>query len=123
LHRTEPYVYAQMIAGKDAFKPGEAKNSWLTGTASWNFYAISQYILGIQPQYDGLKVEPCIPKEWGGFEVTRKFRNSTYHIKVENPNKVSSGVAKVKIDGKAFSSNILPVFNDGETHEIVVELG
>ncbi len=123
LHRTEPYVYAQMIAGKDAFKPGEAKNSWLTGTASWNFYTISQFILGIQPQYDGLKVEPCIPSEWDGFEVTRKFRNSTYIIKVENPKHVNTGIASVKVDGVEQQSNILPIFNDGKNHEVVVVLG
>jgi cellobiose phosphorylase len=123
LHRTEPYVYAQMIAGKDAFKPGEAKNSWLTGTASWNFYTISQYILGIQPQYDGLKVEPCIPKEWDGFEITRKFRNSTYVIKVENPNHVNTGIASVKVDGVEQQSNTLPIFNDGKSHDVVVVLG
>ncbi|MBN2262669.1 MAG: glycosyl transferase [Prolixibacteraceae bacterium] len=123
LHRTEPYVYAQMIAGKDAFKPGEAKNSWLTGTASWNFYTISQYILGIQPQYDGLKVEPCIPKEWDGFEITRKFRNSTYVIKVENPNHVNTGIASVKVDGVEQQSNTLPIFNDGKSHNVVVVLG
>ena len=71
LHKTEPYVYAQMIAGKDSAKPGEAKNPWLTGTASWNFYAISQFILGIQPHYDGLQIDPCIPPTWMGYEVTR----------------------------------------------------
>ena len=76
LHKTEPYVYSQMIAGKDAFKPGEAKNSWLTGTAAWNYYAVTQYILGIQPQYNGLKIDPCIPKEWDGFEINRKFRDA-----------------------------------------------
>ena len=123
LHRTEPYVYAQMIAGKDAFKPGEAKNSWLTGTASWNFYTISQFILGIQPQYDGLKVEPCIPSEWDGFEVTRKFRNSTYVIKVENPKHVNTGIASVKVDGVEQQSNVLPIFNDGKSHDVVVVLG
>jgi cellobiose phosphorylase len=123
LHRTEPYVYAQMIAGKYAFKPGEAKNSWLTGTASWNFYTISQYILGIQPDYDGLKVEPCIPKEWKEYEVTRKFRGATYQIKVINPKGVNTGVSKVTIDGKDQESNTLPIFNDDTTHVVVVELG
>ena len=123
LHRTEPYVYAQMIAGKDAFKPGEAKNSWLTGTASWNFYTISQYILGIQPDYDGLKIEPCIPKEWKEYEVNRKFRGSSYHIKVLNPKSVNSGVSSIIIDGKIHQSNILPIFNDNKTHSVVVELG
>jgi len=123
LHKTEPYVYAQMVAGKDSFKPGEAKNSWLTGTASWNFYAISQYILGIQPDYNGLKVDPCIPAKWDGFEITRKFRGATYQIKVVNPNHVSKGVAKVTIDGNIQQSNVLPLFAEGTTHSVVVELG
>ncbi len=123
LHKTEPYVYAQMVAGKDAFKPGEAKNSWLTGTASWNFYAISQYILGIKPDYDGLMIDPCIPKEWDGFEITRKFRGATYEIKVVNKNHVNKGVAKVVVDGQEQNSNILPIFKSGGTHSVVVELG
>ncbi|HLN75266.1 MAG TPA: glycosyl hydrolase family 65 protein [Prolixibacteraceae bacterium] len=123
LHKTEPYVYAQMVAGKDSFRPGEAKNSWLTGTASWNFYTISQFILGIQPDYDGLKVDPCIPAAWDGFEITRKFRGATYRIKVENPKHVSKGVAKVTIDGKPIDSNVLPLFPEGGTHQVVVQLG
>ena len=82
LHKTEPYVYAQMIAGKDAFKPGEAKNSWLTGTASWNFYTITQYILGIRTAYDGIIVDPCIPAGWSGFNIY-KFRGATYEIEVK----------------------------------------
>ena len=123
LHKTEPYVYAQMVAGKDSFKPGEAKNSWLTGTASWNFYAISQFILGIQPDYEGLKVDPCIPAKWDGFEITRKFRGTTYLIKVENPKHVSKGVVKVTIDGNLYESNILPLFNERSTHSVIVEMG
>ena len=123
LHKTEPYVYAQMVAGKDSFKPGEAKNSWLTGTASWNFYAISQFILGIQPDYDGLKVDPCIPAKWDGYEITRKFRGATYLIKVENPNHVNKGVIKVTIDGNIYKLNVLPLFKEGTTHSVIVELG
>jgi len=123
LHKTEPYVYAQMVAGKDSFKPGEAKNSWLTGTASWNFYAISQFILGIQPDYDGIKIDPCIPKDWNGFEVTRKFRGATYQIKVENNNHVSKGIAKITVDGKIIGTNVLPIFEAGTTHSVIVEMG
>lgn len=123
LHKTEPYVYSQMIAGKDAFKPGEAKNSWLTGTASWNFYTISQYILGIQPDYEGLKIDPCIPTDWKGFEVTRKFRGTTYHIKVENPHGVSKGVKQITLDGKTLESNVIPVLSSNSTHEVLVVLG
>lgn len=113
LHRTEPYVYAQMIAGKDAFKPGESKNSWLTGTASWNFYAITRYILGIRPQYDGLMVDPCIPNSWTGFEVIRKFRGATYRIVVSNPSNVSKGVAGIVVDGKRIEGNIIPIMAEG----------
>lgn len=123
LHKTEPYVYAQMVAGKDAFRPGEAKNSWLTGTASWNFYAITQYILGIQPDYDGIKIDPCIPSGWKGYEVTRKFRGATYQIKVENPNGVNKGVKEVRVDGNLQSSNIVPIFQDGKQHSVVIIMG
>ena len=112
-----------MVAGKDSFKPGEAKNSWLTGTASWNFYTISQFILGIQPAYDGLKINPCIPNEWNGFEVTRKFRGATYHISVVNKKQVSKGVEKITIDGIIHNSDVLPVFEPGTSHSIVVEMG
>ncbi len=123
LHKTEPYVYAQMVAGKDAFKPGEAKNSWLTGTASWNFYAITQFILGIQPDYDGLIVDPCIPNDWKGFKISRKFRGAEYHIDVQNPNGVSKGVKEVIVDGHSQTSNLIPLFEDGEEHEVKVIMG
>jgi cellobiose phosphorylase len=123
LHKTEPYVYAQMIAGKDAFKPGEAKNSWLTGTASWNFYAITQYILGIRPDFDGLLIDPCIPSTWKGFEAIRKFRGSTYLIEVVNPDGKSKGVRKVTVDDKLHESNLIPVFGDGKEHKVNIILG
>ena len=109
LHKTEPYVYSQMIAGKDAWKPGEAKNSWLTGTAAWNFFAVSQYILGIQPDYDGLILNPCIPKEWEGFKIQRKFRGTTFNIEISNPLHVSSGVREILIDGEKMEGNKIPL--------------
>jgi cellobiose phosphorylase len=120
LHRTEPYVYAQMIAGKDAWKPGEAKNSWLTGTAAWNFFAISQHILGIQPGYDGLIVNPCIPKDWEGFSVQRKFRGTEYRIEVTNPNHVSKGVKELWVDGKKVEGNTIPVQKKADCNVKVV---
>ena len=123
LHKTEPYVYAQMVAGKDAFNPGEAKNSWLTGTASWNFYAITQYILGIRPVYDGLLIDPCIPDDWKGFKVTRQFRNATYHIEVTNPNGKMKGVKEIEVDGKTWSSNLIPLFGDAKVHTVNIVLG
>jgi cellobiose phosphorylase len=123
LHKTEPYVYAQMIAGKDAFRPGEAKNSWLTGCAAWTFTSVAQYILGIRADYDGLVVDPCIPSSWDGFTITRKFRGATYVIKVSNPNKVQKGVKKLTVDGKEYAGNMIPLQAAGKTYNVEVVLG
>ena len=108
IHRTEPYVYSQMIAGKDAPNFGEAKNSWLTGTAAWTFLDVSQYILGIRPDYDGLVIDPCIPSHMDGFTAKREFRGVTYHIAVKNPSHVEKGVAKTIVDGKEIAGNMIP---------------
>ena len=86
LHKVEPYVYCQMVAGKEAAKPGEGKNSWLTGTAAWNWLVISQHILGIQPTYEGLRINPCIPADLKEYTVTRRWRDAEYVITVQNPN-------------------------------------
>ena len=123
LHKTEPYVYAQMVAGKDAFKPGEAKNSWLTGTASWNFYAVTQFMLGIRPQYDGLLIDPCIPTDWKSFKATRKFRGVVYDIEVVNPDGKSKGIKEVVIDGQKSESNLIPVYKSGTVHKVKVVIG
>jgi cellobiose phosphorylase len=123
LHKTEPYVYSQMVAGKDAFEAGEAKNSWLTGTAAWNFYAISQYILGIRPDYDGLIIDPCIPVDWKGFTAYRTYRKAKYKIIVKNEGKVSKGVKKLVINGKEVSGNIIPVLETSKEHLVEVYMG
>jgi Cellobiose phosphorylase len=120
LHRCEPYVYPQMIAGKDAPTFGEAKNSWLSGTAAWNFVAISQWLLGLRAEHDGLRVDPCLPKEWEGFEATRKFRGATYRISVSNPKGVCKGVAQVTVDGKKIEGNLIEPQAAGA--EVVVEV-
>lgn len=121
LHKVEPYVYSQMIAGKDAFKPGEAKNSWLTGTAAWNYYAITQFILGIKPAYNGLEINPCISSSWKGFNVQRKFRGADYDIKVSNPNGVCKGIKSITVDGKAISGNVVP--HSAGKHSVEVVMG
>ncbi len=123
LHRMEPYVYSQMIAGKDAGRHGEAKNSWLTGTAAWNFVAISQFILGIKPDYHGLAIDPCIPRAWDGFNITRHFRGATYDIRITNPQHVSKGIKLLTIDGKEFIGNVLPIFSDGKIHKVEAVMG
>ena len=108
IHRTEPYVYCQMVAGKDAPTFGEGKNSWLTGTAAWTFACMSQYILGIQPTLDGLKIDPCIPAELPGYTVERTYRGVKYHITVDNSAHVQKGVKSMTVDGIAVNSKIIP---------------
>ena len=121
IHRTEPYVYSQMIAGKDAPNFGEAKNSWLTGTAAWTFLDVSQYILGIRPDFYGLIIDPCIPDTMDGFTAKRKFRGNTYHITVRNPAHVQKGVTKLIVDGAAIDGNMIPAIN-GTGHDVTVEV-
>jgi cellobiose phosphorylase len=107
LHKVEPYVYCQMVAGKDAAKPGEGKNSWLTGTAAWNWITITQYILGIKPTYDGLEIDPCIPSILKEYKVKRVLRDAEFEITVKNPEGKESGVKRVTLDGKTIESNII----------------
>ena len=121
LHKVEPYVYSQMIAGKDAAKPGEAKNSWLTGTAAWNWYAITQYILGIKPAYDGLQIDPCICSQWKEYKVTRRFRGSIYEITVKNPDGVCKGIREILLDGQPLEGNVVP--HTPGIHAVTVTLG
>jgi cellobiose phosphorylase len=106
VHRCEPYVYAQMIAGRDAATHGEAKNSWLSGTAAWNYVAITQYILGILPTYDGLRIAPVIPQDWQGFSATRIYRGVTYDISVKREG--PGNAVSLTVDGTPVSGNIIP---------------
>ena len=112
LHRTEAYVYSQMIAGKDACRFGEAKNSWLTGTAAWTFTNVSQYILGIRPEFDGLCIDPCIPETLSGFTVTRHFRGAVYHIHVDNSAKSQKGIKTLLVNGTPVEGNMIPYQKD-----------
>lgn len=112
-----------MTAGKDAYKPGEAKNSWLTGTAAWNWYAITQFILGIKPDYDGLVIDPCVPKDWKHYEIKRKFRDAEYVIKISNPDGVCRGVKSVLVNGKSVDGNLVPHQPAGSVNTVEVTLG
>ena len=109
IHRTEPYAYCQMIAGREAATHGEGKNSWLTGTAAWSFVCVSQYILGIRPELDGLRVDPCLPADIRSFSCVRRFRGSTYRISVENAGGKEKGASSVTVNGAPCKSGLIPV--------------
>lgn len=119
----EPYVYSQNILGDEHPQFGLARNSWLTGTASWAYQAGTQYILGIRPTYDGLRIDPCIPRVWDGFRAIRAFRGAVYHIAVQNPDHVCKGVRFVDVDGQEVAGDVVPSFADGETHRVEVTMG
>ena len=123
IHRTEPYVYSQMIAGKHAPDFGEAKNSWLTGTTAWSFVAISQAILGVKPTLDGLLIDPCIPAEVKGYTVKRRFRGAVYEIAVENPRGVQRGISELYVNGVAQAPGIIPVQAAGSAVSVRVVMG
>ncbi len=123
IHRTEPYVYSQMVAGADAKFHGEAKNSWLTGTAAWTFVNVSQHILGVYPTHKGLSIDPCVPKDFGDFTLTRKFREGTYNIKVVNPDNVEKGVKSITVDGKAVDGCVVPYEKGKTSYDVVVTMG
>ena len=122
IHRTEPYVYSQMVAGRDAKFFGQGKNSWLTGTAAWTFTDISQYILGVYPTLSGLQINPCVPHDFGNFSIHRRFRGVDYDIKVVT-NGAEKGVKSLTVDGAAVEGNVIP-FDEGKKHvNVVVEMG
>ena len=123
IHSTEPYVYSQMVAGKDAEAFGEAKNSWLTGAAAWSFTAVSQAILGILPELEGLRIDPCIPSGWTGFTVKRRFRGAEYRIAVENPEGAQRGVKEVYVDGTRLEGTVIPPAETGKTVSVRVIMG
>ena len=123
IHQTEGYIYSQFITGQDNPNFGRARNSWLTGTAAWNLVAITNYILGVRPDFDGLLIDPCIPKDWKGYTVNRIFRGVAYEIEILNPKGVSKGVKSLLVDGKKIEGNVIPVLSGKKTHKVAVVLG
>jgi cellobiose phosphorylase len=123
VYECEPFVYAQNILGDEHPQHGLARNSWLTGTASWCYLAATQWILGIRPEYSGLRLDPCIPRDWPGYTAERKFRGRRYRIKVNNPQGVCRGVVKVEVDGLPMPDNLIPLDPEGEEHKVEVWLG
>jgi cellobiose phosphorylase len=121
-HRCEPYVYAQTIAGRDAPTHGEAKNSWLTGTAAWSFVALTQWILGVRPDHDGLRVVPCLPAGWDGFSLTRRFRGATYVITVRKPPGSRARLGHLVVDGRRIEGDVVPPAPPGTTVTVEADL-
>ena len=122
IHRTEPYVYSQMVAGKDAKFFGQGKNSWLTGTAAWTFTDISQYILGVYPTLNGLQINPCVPKDFGDFSIERLYRGARYHISVKT-NGIEKGVKSMTVNGNKVDGNVIPYDKDVKEYTVTVEMG
>jgi cellobiose phosphorylase len=110
IHRTEPYIYCQMVAGQEAPNPGEGKNSWLTGTAAWTFVNVSQYLLGIRATLDGLSVQPCLPESFNTLTVMRLYRGVRYRIRIKR-----TGTCSLAVDGNPVSGTLIPVPADGKT--------
>ncbi|WP_028023917.1 GH36-type glycosyl hydrolase domain-containing protein [Enterovibrio calviensis] len=118
----EPYSYVQFIMGRDHENHGRANHPWLTGTSGWAYFAVTNFILGVQVGFDGLSVNPCIPTEWPGFEVNREWRGATYQIKVENPNGVSKGVKTITLNGEEVTGAI-PAQAEGSVNVVSVVMG
>ncbi|QMV16438.1 GH36-type glycosyl hydrolase domain-containing protein [Vibrio spartinae] len=119
---SEPYCYPQNILGDEHPQFGLGRNAWLSGTSSWTYVAGTQWILGVRPEVDGLRVDPCIPSDWPEFSVQRKFRGAIYQIHVVNPHQVNRGVAEMRVDGVVVQGNKAPIFTDG-VHHIEITLG
>jgi cellobiose phosphorylase len=122
-YKMEPYVYAEYVTSTDHFSFGESSHAWLTGTAAWMFRDAVDYILGVRPEYGGLKIDPCIPKKWKKYSIHRRFRGVNYEITVKNPKGKNKGVKEIELDGKPFKGTLLPVFAEGETHTVEVLMG
>jgi cellobiose phosphorylase len=122
-YEVEPYVYAEYVTSPDHPTFGQASHSWLTGTAVWMLRDGIDYILGAQPTYDGLKINPCIPSNWKKYKITRRFRGDIYEITVKNPKGVCTGIKSIKVDGKKIKGDILPLFGDKQVHKVDVVMG
>jgi cellobiose phosphorylase len=123
VRQCEPYVQGQTTYSTYSPRPGNTRTSWLTGAAAWSYFSATQYILGIRPELDGLRIDPCIPSAWDGFSVTRRFRGRTLRIVVHNPNHICKGVVKMTVDGKEISGSLIPIELPGDEHWVEVWLG
>jgi cellobiose phosphorylase len=118
VHKTEPYVYSQMIAGRFSPCYGQAKNSWLSGSATWSFVALSEGILGIKPQLDGLEIKPCLAKEFKEVKITRKFRGSLFNIDIINKGDKEKSMT---VNGVRQDSDLIKLDSNTKVYKVVVK--
>ncbi len=123
VRQSEPYVHAQTTYSIFSPRAGNTRTSWLTGAAAWSYFSATHYVLGIQPEVNGLRIDPCIPAAWDGFEAKRVFRGKTWHIVVRNPEHVCRGVTRILVDGVAIKDNPVPADLPGSEHRVEVWLG
>jgi len=123
LYKTEPYVYAEYLVGpENPYRYGEGAFTWITGTAGWNFMAGTEWVLGARRDYDGLRVDPCLPTHWKSCRIVRPFRGATYDIEIANPHGLQKGSVSMTVDGKPLRGNLIPPHGDGKTHKVRVVL-
>jgi N,N'-diacetylchitobiose phosphorylase len=120
IRQIEPYVYNQSTHGKYSPRFGASRLPWLSGSATWSFFAATQYILGIQPDYNGLLIDPCIPSDWKGFKVTRRFRGKLFNIVVKNENHTQKGIKQITINGENIAGNLIPLSKMKDKNEVIV---
>jgi len=123
IRQIEPYVYAQSTHSKYNSRAGQSRCPWLSGTAAWAYFTAAQHILGIQPEYKGLTINPCIPADWKGFSASRKFRGTVVNITVQNPKGIEKGVAKLSVNGEELKGNFIPAEKLTAITEVVVVMG
>jgi len=123
IRQSEPYVQGQTTYSTESPRPGNTRTSWLTGAAAWAYFSATQYILGMRPEIDGLRIDPCIPSKWQGFKAKRQFRGRLIQIEVRNPAGVCHGVQSLTLNGEKMTDNLIPADKLGEQNEVEVMLG
>jgi N,N'-diacetylchitobiose phosphorylase len=123
IRQIEPYVQGQTTYSIYSPRPGNTRTSWLTGAAAWAYFSATQYVLGLRPEIDGLRIDPCIPSTWKGFKATRRFRDRTIQIEVKNPDGVCRGVKTLTLNGETLAGNLVPANRLGDQNQVKVVLG
>lgn len=124
LYKAEPYVYAEYLVGpENPYRYGEGQFTWITGASGWAFMAATEWVLGARRDYEGLRIDPCIPSGWKKCSVRRPFRGDVYEIEIENPKGVEKGVRELYLDGKSVDGNLIKVVGDGKTHKVRAVMG